>query len=196
MPRTRSVFTVSISIAPIPQKPDTDVLCVLPYYCSFQGIACRRVEFQSDAVRRYDRGGSQLAYKCTSDYKCRRHTDYWQDPVSGSSFSSWGLVFRRWVVKCICHWHHFETKCHLDVVFFVQCLIVVHRLPPGAFLPLRHASFVPVTRIYWSMFRVIWCPFAFGSLSTGQDGVTSGHGPISVSQKPMWASLAAPSQCR
>jgi hypothetical protein len=36
-------------------------------------------------------------------------------------------------VKCICHWHHFETKCHFDVVFFVQCLIVVHRLPPGHF---------------------------------------------------------------
>ena len=100
----------------------------------------------------------RLIHKCTADYKCRRHTDYWQDPVSGSSFFSWGLVFRRWVVKCICHWHHFETKCHFDVVLFVQCLIVIHRLPPQAFPSLGHASFVPAIRMPRRQFSGNWKP--------------------------------------
>jgi hypothetical protein len=61
-------------------------------------------------------------------------------------------------VKCICHRHHFEIKCHFDVVLFVQCLIVIHRLPPQAFPSLGHASFVPAIRMPRRQFSGNWKP--------------------------------------
>lgn len=100
----------------------------------------------------------RLIHKCTADYKCRRHSNYWKDSLSASSFSSWGIVICRWVVKCICHRHHFEIKCHFDVVLFVQYLIVIHRLPPQAFPSLGHASFVPAIRMPRRQFSGNWKP--------------------------------------
>ncbi len=116
----------------------------------------------------------RLIHKCTADYKCRRHSNYWKDSLSASSFSSWGIVICRWVVKCICHRHHFEIKCHLDVVLFVQCLIVIHRFLLRTFHPSVMQVLCRPFECHGANFWVTESPFAVGPLSLDWDGFTSG----------------------